>query len=199
MLWNQVVKTANCQEDALSAPLLFTEYLLTLRPAGGEPMQSGGKSVLLKDEQLTAPGLPVKVSGVDALHTVVSSAAYRKSGSPRNNPYRCRKNSELGLSVSWLRRHGTRSSVQSRTGPLRRDGPGIGIVTANVPRFSGRVQRCSGFFCTLGLRHTYEGYQGRGLLPPSRNFCPVDRQTMRKVWDTARDISLCDQSLSPVV
>jgi hypothetical protein len=32
-LWNQVVKTANYQEDALSVPLLFAEYLLTLRPA----------------------------------------------------------------------------------------------------------------------------------------------------------------------
>jgi hypothetical protein len=59
-----------------------------------------------------------------------------------------RKNSEPGLSVSWLRRHGTSGSVQSRTGPLRRYGPGIRIVTA-VARFSGRVQRRSGFCFAL--------------------------------------------------
>jgi hypothetical protein len=93
-------------------------------------MQSGGKSVLLNNEQLT--------------------------GRREMTRSRRRENSESGLCVSWLRRHGTMGSVQSRTGPLRRYGPRIGIVTVTIPRFSGRVQKRSGFFQTLGLRHTYE-------------------------------------------
>jgi hypothetical protein len=63
-----------------------------------------------------------------------------KQGRREMTRMRRRKNSEPGLSVSWLRRHGKRDSVQSRTGPLRGNGPGIRIVTANVTRFSDRVQ-----------------------------------------------------------
>jgi hypothetical protein len=39
MLWGQVVKTANYQEDALSVPLLFAISAHSAAPAVGEAMQ----------------------------------------------------------------------------------------------------------------------------------------------------------------
>jgi hypothetical protein len=83
------------------------------------------------------------------------------------------KDSEPGLSVSWLRRHGT--SVRCKAGQDRYGeyGPGIGIVTATVARFSGRVQKRGGFLLhfrpALYLRTvTRDG--GTCSVPP--NFCP---------------------------
>jgi hypothetical protein len=96
---------ASCQRPpsvkrtALSVPLLIAKYMLTLRPAGGEAMQSGDKSVLPNNE-----------------------TAYDRREMIRS---RRRKNSEPELSVSWLRMHGTKGSVQSRTVPPQRDGTDI--------------------------------------------------------------------------
>jgi hypothetical protein len=56
------------------------------------------------------------------------------------------KDPELGLSCKLVAAARNERSVQGRTGPLRRYGPGIGIVTATVARFSGSVQKRGGFF-----------------------------------------------------
>jgi hypothetical protein len=59
-----------------------------------------------------------------------------------------RTRSALGLSVSWLRRHGKSGSVQSRAAPLRR-GAGESILAPTVTRFFRRVDRLSGFIFAL--------------------------------------------------
>jgi hypothetical protein len=69
--------------------------------------------------------------GVELVLPILNS-----SRSPINSMRFARKTSEPGLSVSWLRRHGTRGSVQSRTGPLLRCGAGINSLLLQYPGFA---------------------------------------------------------------